>query len=948
MVVSKKLTNMPFRWLHLMIVFVLCIPADLQGQDLSLRKVTVVDGLTNNFVHAIHQDAFGYIWFGTLQGLDRYDGVEVRSFTGRFNQEKQPTVKCMLNDPVQGLWIGTDRGLFYWNYIAPEFLLVPLQKDHEQITSLLVLPGDSLLLVGTAEGLFTLNTESNVATPVNDASGEPILAVKKAVIDDQGIVWAAALGALRAIDLHDMSVTAYTNPGSSPSFNNFSSLAYVNDQIVVGTYTQGLFVFDRHIKRFTRALSVGSNYILSLTSDKAGHLYVGTDGYGMVVMDKSNKVRSHYIQNPSNSQSLSSNAVYSVFVQENGRVWLGTHTGGVNFSSSMQNLFHVVAFNNNFIQANQSMRSVFFDSSKNKYLGTRDGLYILEADGQTHFFNDQNSEIVASNVILSIGEVKNEVYVGVFREGVFKLEKTGNTYTLIKDNRFPVRGTFYSFSKDRNGNMWAGGLEGLYRIDQHTGEVINYTTYNSPLTDRRILAMHFDTENRLWTGSIGGGTSVYTIDGDQLKPVDLGFDLSGNKAVSFFEDSRKNIWIASEGAGLCVVDATLDQMECYSTADGLPGNSVTAITEAPKDVFWISTLKGFGRLNLASQRFQNYTLSDGLPGLVFNRNAVFNQYDEAGLVWFGNERGLLRFNPDSISQRSKYGKVMLTDFYLSGMIVEPREGTFLNKPVSDIEQIILKGKQSSLGFRFVALNYKNPGDNQYNYRLLGNDSNWLQTDKNIVSFADLKPGNYQFQVCLSDAGLPGSEHILSTNIVIKPYFYQTAGFWVLMGLMLTGITGLVIMSVGRLRNKLKNLQKRTIAQKKARKYESSQLSPERSLELKLKIKEYVEKTRAFENPDLKLSDLASSLDCSVHHISQVINLEMKQSFYEFINTYRVEAVKTKMQDPVNEKYTLPAIAENCGFSSKTSFYRAFKKLTGQTPLEYQVSVKQKNNPEFFA
>lgn len=477
-------------------------------------------------------------------------------------------------------------------------------------------------------------------------------------------------------------------------------------------------------------------------------------------------------------------------------------------------------------------------------------------------------------------------------------------------------------------------MEGLYLQDGNTGTTYHKTVNNSELEDNRLISVHYDSKNRLWLGSISAGTSVYEIVNFELVPVQEELELSKYKAVSFFEDSRDNVWIASEQGGLIKVSPGLDEKTVYTTEHGLPNNSVTDVTEAPAGTYWITTLKGFSRFDYNKERFYNYTISHGLPSLVFNRGAIINNYDDNGKLWLGTESGLVSFSPDEIEINKPVEKITITDFYVSGERYQDLNG---NKPVEQIEQVVLKGNQSSIGFRFIALNYFNPNDNQYLYRLSEIDEKWLKSGDNYATYTNLKPGQYTFQVRLADADGLYETEISSLVVQVKPLWYQLTILQVILGIIILVLIIIAVKAIIDLKSRVKKLPdlKEDDSKETYRKYETSSLSAEKSIEIEYLLKNHVEESKIYLNSELKLKDLAAAINCSPHDVSQVINQNLNQSYYEFINCYRVEAVKKCMTDPAYKKYTLLAIAQECGFNSKTSFYRAFKKLSGVTPIQYQ-------------
>ena len=922
--------DLTFKYL-LSLLILSVFPLKLFSQDLMFRNISVEDGLSNNFVTAIHQDSRGYMWFGTLDGLDRFDGSEIRSYGHKF--PRQPVkVNRIINDPDHGIWIGTDSGLFYWDFVSESFNEVPLSDKTLAITSLLFLPGDTLLLAGTTEGLWLLNNSTQVAEliPLQENRNNSIQ-VTDALLNGSDL-WVTTTSSLLKITLPDLNVQIFRNEGNSPAYNNFSSLAVYNNTIVAGTQTRGLFTFDILKNTFSPFVDIGNSSIHVVKYDPKGYLYVGTDGGGLIILDLKDYSYKTYRKEVSYPNSLNSSAVYSLYVDQNGRYWIGTYSGGVNYNTAYEGGFQVSVFENGLFLGQNSIRSLYFDKAGNKFIGTRLGFYVSKATGETFYFNKENSSL-ESNVILSLKHHQEHILIGTFRGGAAKYNIKTNRLEPFNRNVLPSSGSVYGFEYDTTGNLLIATMEGLYVQDANSGVVHHFTTINSELEDSRLISILVDSEGRVWLGSIGAGISVYSLEDLQLVQIPDNMGLSKYKAVSFFEDSKKNIWISSEQGGLIKISSELKDKAIFTVDNGLPNNSVTAVTEAPENIFWITTLKGLTRLDGYSGNFRNYTLSHGLPSLVFNRGAISNSYDEDGRIWLGTESGLVSFMPDNIDKNKPNENVTVTDFYVDGENYLPAG---LNRPIEQLRQITIKGKKTSIGFRYTALNYFNPTDNLYLYRLWGKDDEWQSSSANHVSYSNLKPGKYTFQVRLSGGVTIDDLNTTSIDILIKPYWYQQASFKILVSAVFLFLIVVTLKIIYDLRRRVHKIQEvKDTTKETHKKYESSNLSAERSKEIEVLLKGHVEDSKIYLDPDLKLLGLAAAIDCSPHDVSQVINQNLNQSYYEFINRYRIEEVKKRMSDPAYKKYTLLAIAQECGFNSKTSFYRAFKKLTGLTPIQYQ-------------
>lgn len=358
------------KWKNLLVMLLLLmLPQIVFSQDLMFRNISVEDGLSNNFVTAIHQDSSGYMWFGTLGGLDRFDGTEIRSLTDKF-PEQPVKVNTIIDDPVHGIWTGTDNGLFYWDFVSEEFILVPLSGNPQILNTLLFLPGDTTLLAGTSEGIWLLNTRTFRSELLQLHDNKNSIQVTDAVLNGNN-VWISTTSSIIKISIPDYQIETFKNEGSSSSYNNFSSLAVYNDTIIAGTQTRGIYKFDTASKTFSPFVDIGNQSILVIQYNNNGHFYIGTDGGGLVILDSKDYSYKTYRKEVNYPNSLNSNAIYSLFADKHGRFWIGTYSGGVSYNTAHEGGFQVSVFDNDLFLGQNSIRSLFYDDNNDKYIGTR-------------------------------------------------------------------------------------------------------------------------------------------------------------------------------------------------------------------------------------------------------------------------------------------------------------------------------------------------------------------------------------------------------------------------------------------------------------------------------------------------------------------------------------------------------------------------------------------------
>ncbi|HZL11158.1 MAG TPA: two-component regulator propeller domain-containing protein [Prolixibacteraceae bacterium] len=928
------------RFRELILIFILCsLQLLCLGRDLSYSRLSVEDGLSNNLVQTIYKDSYGFIWFGTLEGLDRYDGVEIRSYSSRF-PETVENVYAIAEDYRKQLWVGTATGLFCHDNIKDRFSRINIENTNVTVQAFAMV-ADSNLFVGTTNGLYLVNTRTSQAEHLlfNNLPDHKTSNITGIFPDNHGNCWLSTHSGLIRYSASDQKSEVFRfHLAPENASNLFTSICNIGNKLYLGTANSGIVEFDLSSKTFSSGINTDNKIILTLSSDNKELLFAGTDGGGLKVINIRTRNVESIVNKENDIASISSNSIYSFFLDENDRYWIGTYSGGVNFTKSAAGNFKIHSVTTDYPEANKSIRSFYFAPDGSQYFGTRNGFIQIKKNGEAKFFQatPNNKNGLRSNIILSVFPFKGDILIGTYGGGVSLFSVTEQKIKPFLDLGIFTLGNIYAFASDKQGNLWISSFNGIYRYSPASKSIINFNKQNNGLKSDEIFSLTFDSKGRLWVGSMSG-PSVYRPEGDLLQSIDLPATANNNFKTNYiYEDQAGNIWVCAERGGLTMIDSGLTQCTIYHDTDGLPDNSICSIIERSTGEYWISTLKGFSRFTTQSHKFTKYSLSDGLPGLVFTPAASYLAAD--GTLYFGNEKGLVYFNPSEASETVLNSKIRLTDFYISGKEVQPGPESVLVKSIQFTDKVELNERSSSIGFRFVALNYINPADNDYQYKLEGFDKEWKDNGNNTTVFYEkLKPGNYVFKVRNASEPEENSPNNAEIKIVVHHSLLSSPYFLGL--LLLLALAGTYIML--KYIEKLQKAGKRFIEiPQKFEKYRGTKIPEVQSSSIINDLKRYMEEKKPYLNADLKLADLAAEINYPVNEISQVLNQNLNQSFPDFINKYRVEEVKKRMENKEFEKFTLIAIAQQCGFNSKTSFYRIFKNETGKTPADYLKDLKK--------
>jgi ligand-binding sensor domain-containing protein/AraC-like DNA-binding protein len=892
----------------------------LNGQNnCYFRTVSVENGLSNNFIRKIYKDSHGFIWVGTLNGLERFDGISFRSYI-KPSEQKGDVYDVIETDP-EFLWVATGNGLWKLNHDNEQFVKVGMPDNCRVFC--LYKDASNRLLAGTSGGLFILSDDLITPIPLVYESESYDATVRGICIDDTDKCWLATSAGLFFCNYSSGSVSIIRYSYSKA--NDFTAIQKTGPQIYLGTNGAGLVKFDILTQQFSDYINVGNNHILFVTGDNKDNLWVGADGGGLKKISISqNAVTESYTHNSQDLYSISSNAVYSFLEDtDNELLWIGTYSTGLSYRINKR--FHTYAYHG-FSTQNHHVRSLLVKDGK-RLIGTRDGfIYIDEKTHTIKRFNaGEENDVLKSNIITKI-----------FPHGKNFLLGTLNGLCVFDPNRLSIKefhhdplfnsGGFYDFTRDER-QLWMATFKGVIKVSP-SGEYIRYSTDNSSLIENLVHSILSDSRGRIWVGTKKGVCYFDTASATFKTARILPSSIYNCKITHIYEDRNAGLWFCTETDGLYRVNRELTLYEHYTTNELLPDNAVTGIMEDEQGYFWIATHKGLARCTFTDNNRSFYWISDGLPGLMFNPGACYCEYENRRL-WWGNENGLVFCNMEQVNKNTPVAPpVHVTGFYVNGKRMQSAANLLSRANGGD--GIRLSRFQNSFGFDFVALNYLYPNDNIFEVMLDGYDNDWVLLDKGCTSvyYGDIPPGKYTFRVRL--LGYPESETHIS--IIVKQAWI--AFIWIIP---LSVLCFACIWQWKRLQvfKRQKGVIKRKIRQEAS---SSKDYSSQHQALLNL-----MKEKKPYLDPELKMSYLTAELKCTPKELSLIFKESIKQSFTDFINGYRVEEFKDKIKNHELKRYTIIALSEQCGFNSKSSFFRIFKKITGITPLEYMKQIKNKSS-----
>ena len=751
----------------------ICVPPSVRAQHTNFvfQHFSAGEGLSSVAVRCIYQDSVGYLWFGTLGGIDRYDGY---SFT-TYKHDPDDTaslvnafVNTLCEDRAGNLWVGTYAGLDRLDRASGTFThYLPhpsdLNSDQGNFVNSIHEDRDGLLWIGTNDGLKVFDRSNGKFTCFRDDSTDPGGGVDnsiQAICEDRaGLLWIGTRRGLNRFDKesekfihywHDFNHLNHTDKWISSIYEDASGILWLGG-------SAGLVAFDQRAGTFTQYAhdpkdprSLSSNEVTSISEDKAGQLWVGTKLHGVNVFDRRTKSFNHYGHSDKDPGSLSSNGTWSVYCERSGTIWVSTPDKGINKLNRAKPPFTSYPYDDQApltefpqVFADNVDRIWVHASNEWKKFDPRTATFLRQPLDKDSYplFDDR-----AGNL-----------WIGKDSGGLDKRDYRGHTTSVHDPAGLRFRQVVYCFIETRDGSFWLGTTDGgLYAVDPATNSVKRVQEGGSEI--QNILE---DSYGLLWIGTWNDGLLCY--DPRKETVVRYRYDprnpssLSANVVLTVYEDKTGTLWVGANG--LDRFDRATGTFTHFTAKDGLPGDPVGKIMEDDHGNLWLGTGKGISKFDPRKISFKNYDVSYGLAD-----NAIRIQSGcktKNGEMYFGG-KGLTRFHPDSIRDNLYVPPIVITQFRL------------FEKPVPFTKEVNLSYRNNFISFDFSALSYLSPENNQYAYRMEGIDSGWVYAGtRRYASYPHLTPGEYVFRVKGSNNDGLWNEEGTSVAITISPPFWNT-------------------------------------------------------------------------------------------------------------------------------------------------------------------------------
>lgn len=805
----------------LFLVFI-SIASVAQTSNIKFRHITNENGLSQNSVKSTLEDNLGFLWFGTNEGLNKYDGNSFhiyKSIRGDSTSLKNNNINIIYQTKDNTLWIGSHKGLQFLNRDLDNFVSIDYDWD--------------MYVNGIKE---LSNGKICVTTYVNFFLYDPIMDTLMSLYNDgeylrydlftggllefeENKCWVATKKGLFVYD-YEQAIIEPVHIANIPRANELDIEIIFRDSfgnVWIGTNGKGLYLLknkdDNYLEAeleqfYPEGMQFDKLVIKTIEEDNDKNLWVGTaDGNGIFLIniedfvnEKMNIINLRH--GSENKYSVASNDIGNIYKDGSGTMWVGTRVSGLSYYNKSLIKFNTVnlladtdeKINHNYI-------SSIFEEDDYLWVGTANGLnkYHLKTGEWEYFKLKEDKGFYTITSIYK--DTKGNLWTGAWAGGLSKInDKTGEFTQFMSDESDSTSincNNIFDIEEAPNGDLWittmGGGLN-IYNHESNTFYIPQSKTGGKLINNDWLKNLVLSKKGEMWIAS-GYGLYRYNFEHDSITHYryreNNPASLATNSLVGVFEDKRGNIWVATEN-GLCAYSYNSDNFTTYSEADGLPNTVIRGLYDDNNGDLWISTNNGLSRFvnavnNHFAGSFISYNTDDGLQGKEFNSRSCFRGSD--GTMFFGGTNGFNYFNPDSIPRNNTPPKIILSDFLIFNKRVEiGTPNSPLKKHISISKKIVLNYDQSVLTFKYAALNFLSPERNVYKYRMDGFDKDWNEVgSRNEATYTNLNPGEYTFTVLAANNDGVWNEEGTSIKIIILPPWWETTLFKVLLSISLLGL-----------------------------------------------------------------------------------------------------------------------------------------------------------------
>lgn len=799
------------------------------AQPYYFRHYQVENGLSNNAVICCLQDKKGFIWFGTKDGLNRFDGYSFKTFrnnpldTGTIGNN---FIHCLYEDQNGVLWAGTENGLYSYNEKTESFSLLR-STENVPVTDI-KMDGRGNLWYIQLFNCYKYDIANNKFQSflIPDYFETSSLAVSPA-----GDLWASSTsGFLYRYDFKSNSFKGYDVFSHNRTTSRWiERIAFTgNGNILVGTAI-GAKIFDTRKFQYKDILSYNPDktaiFVRNFLENTPDEIWIASETGIYIYNNRTGNISN--LQKAYNDPfSISDNAVYTFCKDKEDGIWAGTYFGGVNYYPKQHTAFKKFfpKTGENSLSGNV-VREIHADNYGNLWIGTEDaGLnkYNPSTGLFTIYKPTGNKNSISYTNIHGIMPDGDKIWIGTFEHGLDIMDiQTGNIIKHYSSGPAAnqLKSDFiFCITKTNKDEIVLGTTRGAYRYNKASDDFSSLQGMPLYIWYSYLLR---DSKGTLWGATYGNGINYYnpaTKDSGSYRyaPGD-NKSIASDRVNSIYEDSSNNLWFATEG-GLSKYDYGKKQFKTYTTGNGLPSNFILSILEDSNKNLWLSTSRGIVCFTPSTEQIKIYATANGTLNDQFNFNSAFK--DSTGRMYFGSVKGMISFSPEAFTKNIFIPSVYITGFQVFNkeLLIGQKESP-LQKSISYTDKLTLKHDQATFSIDFASLGYTAPEMSEYAYKMEGLDKNWTYLKRNRKAyFTNLAPGSYTFKVKASNSSGIWNDSETSLVIQILPPWW--ASIWAYSIYTLIGLLAIYY--------SIRSYHKR-VEEKNKRKYELFQLAKEKEI-----------------------------------------------------------------------------------------------------------------------
>ncbi|MFC5283030.1 hybrid sensor histidine kinase/response regulator transcription factor [Pedobacter alpinus] len=794
--------------LYLVATFFIFTAIEVKAQDRSLNFLNISsrEGLSSNSVSAMLKDEYGFMWFATDDGLNKFDGQHFTIYRHIATDPKSLSsneVIDLYEDQKGTLWVVTAASLMSYDRNTDSF--IDYSAEHK--TGIISVSSDKegRIWIAAYDGISILNTKTNRLEPIRIKNNltkkiltNPLIKIFRDKLDRMWICSTEGLfqyfykegTVIRFSEFKNLTDYTVNNIYEDEKSNLW--LATNNGLTMLRSDGKGSdkYKFDPNNKN-----TLNSNIVYTIAGDKNGEIWVGTEE-GLNIVDPVTKTVRRVERGSRNNYSLRGKAVKSILIDKQGIYWVASYRSGVSKYDKNLAFFNLVSSNRyDPLGLNAPVVTSFIQADQNSvYVGT-DGGGLSLFDIPTRIFRriPLSSTKDAKFSILAMEKVGSEIWIGTYLEGLFIYNTKTGASKQIRSNAGPQSlndNNIFCIKKDSRGNVWVGtNGKGVNCYDLTTNKV---EYFNNSATGKYkiningyIRSLEEDSKGNMWIGTSGSGIAVYNPVTGKTKMLSKGSgELSNDNVITINCAKDGMVYIGSIGGGLTVYDHRANKFTTYSEQNGLANSIVYKILEDNSGKIWLSTNRGISSFDTETKKFRNYFYHNGVQRSPFVLGAGLKLSD--GRLFFGGTDGFNYFNPALLYGNKNVPLVVLTDLKIANQSIKPSEDGELKAEISVAKEINLDYKQN-FSLSYVALNYTSPQENRYFYKLDNFDKDWNSVgNSNTAVYTNLDPGEYTFRVRASSDSGGWSSKETTIKIYVKPPFWLTYYAYILYFLIVVG------------------------------------------------------------------------------------------------------------------------------------------------------------------